>query len=67
MDRAGSVSVSNWGALRKGQAVRFYTGDGWKKGSVSSTYQNSVAVAWSRGANPATTRVYDLRNIRTTD
>lgn len=66
MDRTGSVPVSNWGALRKGQVVHFYTGDGWKKGNVATVYANSVSVVWNRGAKDSTTRVYDLRNVRAT-
>lgn len=66
MDRTGSDAVSSWRALRKGQAVSFYTGDGWKKGHVSTIYPNSVSVVWNRGAKDTTTRIYDIRNVRTT-
>lgn len=54
----------NWGALRKGQAVKFYTADGWKKGTIATVYDNSCSVLWNVGSNNKTTRVYDIRNIK---
>ena len=67
MERPKPGLVTNWGALRKGQSVRFYTADGWKKGHVASTYLNSASVVWAQGASTKLTRVYDLRNIQALD
>ena len=54
----------NWGSLRKGQAVKFYTADGWKKGTIANVYENSCSVLWSVGSTNKTTRVHDIRNIK---
>lgn len=56
----------NWKQLSKGQAITFYTADGWKKGTVTSINTNSVSVLSFIGSKPKTTTVYDLRNVRTT-
>lgn len=53
-----------WGQFRRGQKVRFYTADGWKKGVVAHVYDNSATVSWSVGSINKTTRVYDTRNIK---
>lgn len=54
----------SWGSLRKGQPVRFYTCDGWKKGVVGTVYLNSCSILWSSGSTHKTTRVYDTRNVK---
>jgi hypothetical protein len=54
----------SWNQLSKGQAVTFYTADGWKKGAVTSVNHNSVSVFSFIGSKPKTTTIYDLRNIR---
>ena len=54
----------SWGSLRKGQPVRFYTCDGWKKGVVGTVYLNSCSILWTSGSTHKTTRVYDTRNVK---
>lgn len=54
----------SWRELRRGQNVKFYTANGWKKGTVSETYDNSCSITWSQGSTNKTTRVYDTRNVR---
>ena len=54
----------NWGVFRKGQPVRFYTCDGWKKGVIGIVYPNSCSVLWTSGSTNKTTRVYDTRNVK---
>lgn len=54
----------SWRELRVGQSVKFYASAGWKKGTVSSTYDNSCSITWSQGSVTKVTRVYDTRNIR---
>ena len=54
----------NWGSLRKGMTVRFYTASGWKKGTIAAVYDNSCSVLWYVGSTEKITRVYDTRNIK---
>jgi hypothetical protein len=54
----------SWAAFHKGQPVQFYTADGWKKGVISTVYDNSCSVLWSVGSTQKTTRIYDCRNIK---
>ena len=54
----------NWGAFRRGQVVRFYTGSGWKKGEVVQVNSNSCCVTWATGSTRKLTTVYDTRNIK---
>lgn len=54
----------NWSSFKKGQAVTFYTADGWKKGTVTGINSNSVSILSFIGSKPKTTTVYDLRNVR---
>lgn len=54
----------SWSAFKKGQAVTFYCAAGWKKGTVSTVYDNSCSVIWHQGSTEKTTRIYDHRNIR---
>ena len=63
MGRPGEP-ISSWKQLKKGQAVHFYTVDGWKKGHLSYVNTNSVSVLWSQGSTQKVTNVYDTRNIR---
>lgn len=53
-----------WSQFHQGQAVTFYTADGWKKGTVLTVNQNSCSVRWSVGSKLKTTTIYDARNIR---
>lgn len=54
----------SWRELRVGQNVKFYTAQGWKKGTVSSTYDNSCSITWAQASTTKVTRVYDVRNVR---
>jgi hypothetical protein len=54
----------SWNQLSRGQAVTFYTADGWKKGTVTGINSNSVSILSFIGSKPKTTTVYDLRNVR---
>lgn len=54
----------NWGSLRKGMTVRFYTASGWKKGTIAAVYENSCSVLWYVGSTEKITRVYDTRSIK---
>ena len=47
-----------------GQQVQFYTGSGWKSGSIVSTSDASCLISWSTGATHKLTSVYDDRNVR---
>lgn len=58
-------TVLKWSDLKVGQAIRFYTSAGWKRGHISHVYDNSCSITWSQGANTKTIRVHDLRNVRT--
>lgn len=66
MGRPGT-ELNSWKQLRRGQAVHFYTADGWKKGHISYVNTNSVTVLWDQGSTQRNTNVYDLRNIRIQD
>jgi hypothetical protein len=59
--RNGPVS---WDQLSKGQAIYFYTADGWKKGTIISVNPQSCSILWSIGSTEKTTTVFDLRNVR---
>jgi hypothetical protein len=54
----------NWSVFKRGQAVKFYTADGWKKGTVTHVNPNSCSVLWYVGSTQKTTTVYDTRNIK---
>lgn len=54
----------SWHQYDKGQAVLIRALGGWVKGHVAETYDNSVSVAFNRGAQVITTRIHDLRNIK---
>jgi hypothetical protein len=55
----------SWSALVKGQAVKFYSGSGWKSGVIATVYDNSCSVLWTAGSTQKITRIYDFRNIKT--
>lgn len=55
----------SWKQLSRGQAVTFYTADGWKKGTVTSVNHNSVSVLSFIGSKPKTITIHDTRNLRT--
>jgi hypothetical protein len=63
MARTGKPLL-NWKQLRIGQAVTFYTADGWKKGSVTGLSDHHCSINWSSGSTIKTTNCYDTRNIR---
>ena len=54
----------SWNQFDKGQPVLIRALGGWIKGHVTETYDNSVSVAYGRGAQVITTRIHDLRNIK---
>jgi formyltetrahydrofolate synthetase len=57
-------TVLNWASFHKGQRVRFYTGDGWKKGVVGKVDLSSCTIRWTANSNDKLTRVYDTRNVQ---
>ena len=63
MGRTGKPVLS-WKQLRAGQAVTFYTADGWKKGSITNINDHSCSITWTLGSTTKTTNCYDTRNIR---
>lgn len=56
----------SWDQLSKGQAIYFYTANGWKKGTIISVNPQSCSILWSIGSTEKTTTVFDLRNVRLT-
>lgn len=53
-----------WAQFSKGQEVRFRALGGWLRGHISEVYDNSVSVAFNRGAQVLNIRVHDSRNIQ---
>jgi len=57
--------VLSFNQLSRHQPVRFYSGDGWKKGTITRIEQNSCSVLSFAGSKPKTITIFDVRNLRT--
>lgn len=53
----------SWKQLRPGHAVTFYTGTGWKKGTVIAIHDSHCTILHENGTDTRSTNVYDKRNV----
>ena len=53
-----------WDQLKPGQDVMFRFLGGWQRGTVREVFPASVSIAFKKGTQLITTRVYDNRNLK---
>merc|ERR1711965_612715 len=63
MGRPGNA-LTEWSEVSVGDVVHFFTGAGWKKGTIQKNTGNSVQILHSHGSNDKRITTSDLRNLR---
>lgn len=66
MGRPG-IPVTDWSQISVGDAVHFFTGAGWKKGTVQVRTSQSTQVLFTHGSTESRITIGDLRNVRRKD
>ena len=63
MGRPG-FQLTDWDQVQIGDVVHFFTGAGWRKGTVQKITGQSVQVLHTHGSKDTTVTTSDIRNLR---
>lgn len=66
MGRPG-YAVTDWSEISIGEVVYFFTGGGWKKGTVQQQKNSQLLLIHVNGSKEIKVTVWDLRNVRRKD